>query len=119
LFEGGRLYRAEKDGIPDDEHHLAEMVSLMGPPPQNFLARSEKCSLYWDSSGNWIAATPVPDQSLDTRETRLDGEDKRLLLMLVRKILRWLPEERPAAHDLFSDDFLLQPGREAASRASS
>jgi serine/threonine protein kinase len=37
LFEGGRLFRAEKDGMPDDEQHLAEMVSFMGPPPKEFL----------------------------------------------------------------------------------
>src|SRR5690554_3251253 len=58
--------------------------------------------------GNWIAATPIPDQSLETRETRLGGKDKELLLALARKILRWLPEERPSAEGLFEDPFLNQ-----------
>jgi hypothetical protein len=118
LFEGGRLFRAENDGIPDNEQHLAEMVSLMGPPPKEFLERSDKCRKYWDAESNWIATTAVPNQSFESRETRLDGEDKELLLKLVRKLLRWLPEERLSVQDLFSDDFLLQPGREAASSAS-
>ncbi|KAL1967096.1 hypothetical protein VTN77DRAFT_3620 [Rasamsonia byssochlamydoides] len=43
LFEGGRLFFAKKYGILDDEQHLAEMVSLLGPPPPEFLRRSEKC----------------------------------------------------------------------------
>jgi hypothetical protein len=35
----------------DDEQHLAEMVSLLGPPPPEYLKRSEKCYQYWDSQG--------------------------------------------------------------------
>ncbi|KAI0467315.1 kinase-like domain-containing protein [Xylaria cf. heliscus] len=108
LFEGNRLFDGEKDGFLDDELHLAEMVSLMGPPPRSFLERSENCRKYWDEEGNWIAATAIPDQSLETREERLEGEDKVLLLTLVRKILRWLPEDRPTAQDLFVDEFIVQ-----------
>jgi hypothetical protein len=111
----------------NDELHLAEMVSLMGPPPKEFLSRSPECSRYWDSegeyftrtsipqkfdadlqAGNWIAKTPIPMQSLETRERQLEGPDKDLLLQLVRKILCWLPEERASASDVFSDDFILQ-----------
>jgi hypothetical protein len=40
-----------KDGYLDDEFHFAQMVSLMGPPPKEFLARSKRCSKYWDSEG--------------------------------------------------------------------
>jgi hypothetical protein len=58
--------------------------------------------------GNWIAATPIPDQTLESRETRLKGKDKELLLALARKIFRWLPEERPSAQDLYEDEFLTQ-----------
>ncbi|KAI1751061.1 protein kinase [Xylaria castorea] len=61
LFEGGRLYHAEKDGFLNNEMHLAEMVSLMGPPPRSFLERSKNCRKYWDEKGNWIAATTIPD----------------------------------------------------------
>jgi hypothetical protein len=39
---------------------------------------------------------------------RLQGEDRELLLALLRKILKWLPEERPSAEDLFEDGFILQ-----------
>ncbi|RSL92054.1 hypothetical protein CEP52_014062 [Fusarium oligoseptatum] len=107
LFEGGRLFRATKDGHLNDEQHLAEMVSLIGPPPKEFLDRSDKCRQYWDAKGNWIAATPIPDQTLESRETRLEGKDKKVLLDLVRKILRWLPEERPCAEALIEEDEFL------------
>ncbi|KAL8243911.1 hypothetical protein R6Q59_010169 [Mikania micrantha] len=58
--------------------------------------------------GNWTATTEIPDQALETCVTRLRGKDKELLIALVRKILRWLPEERPSAEDLFNDEFLNQ-----------
>ncbi|KAI1839814.1 hypothetical protein JX266_013972 [Neoarthrinium moseri] len=108
LFEGGNLFYAVKDGHLDDELHFAEMVSLMGPPPKQFLQRSDRCRQYWDSEGKWVASTPIPDQTLESRETRLEGNDKELLLILARKILRWLPEERPSAEDLYEDEFLTQ-----------
>ncbi|OAA68199.1 protein kinase [Niveomyces insectorum RCEF 264] len=108
LFERGMLFHATKDGRINDEQHLAEMVALMGPPPRAFLERSDACRQYWDAHGNWIAATPIPEQTLETRETRLAGEDKALLVALARKLLRWLPEDRPAAEDLLDDAFLNQ-----------
>ncbi|KAI5276006.1 protein kinase [Aureobasidium subglaciale] len=108
LFEGGRLFRAVKDGHLHDEQHLAEMVSLLGPPPKRFLQMSDKCSQYWDHEGNWIGTVPIPNQTLETCEDRFLGEDKELLLQLVRKVLRWVPEERPSAEGLFDDEFLDQ-----------
>jgi serine/threonine protein kinase len=97
-----------KDGHLDDEQHLAEMVSLLGPPPKRFLKMSDKCSQYWDQEGNWIGTVPIPNQTLETREDRLPGKDKELLLQLIRKVLRWVPEERPSAEGLFDDEFLNQ-----------
>jgi hypothetical protein len=58
--------------------------------------------------GNWIAATLITSQTLESREMRLQGKDRELLLVLLRKILKWLPEERPSAEDLFEDGFILQ-----------
>lgn len=48
---------------------------------------------------------------------RLTGDDRDLLLALVRKILRWLPEERPSAEDLYQDKFVLQFMEEVESSA--
>ncbi|KAI7158102.1 protein kinase [Hortaea werneckii] len=108
LLEDGNLFQPFKDGQLDDEVHFAQMTSLMGPPPKQFLERSDRWLKYWDAEGNWIAATPIPEQTLETREMRLTGKDRDLLLALVRKILRWLPEERPSAEDLYEDEFILQ-----------
>lgn len=40
-----------KNGELDDEQHLAEMVSLLGPPPRKFLELHEYARLYWDAEG--------------------------------------------------------------------
>lgn len=58
LFEGGRLFRAVRHGHLDDEQHLAEMVSLLGPPPKEFLERSKKCRQYWDADGEYNPDKP-------------------------------------------------------------
>ena len=42
------------------------------------------------------------------REKRFNGKDQELFFQLLRKILRWLPEERPSAEDLFKDEFIYQ-----------
>ena len=59
-------------------------------------------------AGNWIGSIPIPDQSLETRERWLSGKDHDLFLRFIRRILRWIPEERPTAEDLAHDDFLMQ-----------
>lgn len=62
--------------------------------------------------GNWIAATPIPEETLETLETRLEGEDREQFLAMVRKVFCWLSEERPNAEDLYLDDFLQQAHRD-------
>lgn len=54
-------------------------------------------------TGNWITSTPIPDQTFESREIRLKGVDKELLVTFARKVLRWLPEERISAAELLDD----------------
>ncbi|PMD61934.1 kinase domain-containing protein [Hyaloscypha bicolor E] len=109
LLEGGHLFFAKRNRILDDEQHLAEMVSLLEPPPLEFLKRSEKCYQYWDSQGNWKGSVPIPDQSFEIREHLLHGEDRALFVQFLRRMLCWMPEERPVAEELAFDEFLMQP----------
>ncbi|KAB8222409.1 kinase-like domain-containing protein [Aspergillus novoparasiticus] len=109
FVQDSHLFFAKRNGRLDDEQHLAEMVSLMGPPPPEFLRRSQKCRQFWDEQGNWKGSMPLPEQSLEIRERQFSGGDKELFLNFLRRIFRWLPEERPTAEDLVYDDFLMQP----------
>ncbi|PWY83660.1 protein kinase [Aspergillus sclerotioniger CBS 115572] len=110
LINDDDLFPAPKDGIYNEEQHLAELVVIMGPPPVEFLKRSSstKCERYWDEQGNWKGSIPIWDQPLETRVKRFKGQDKELLLNLLRKIFRWVPEERPTAEELVFDEFLMQ-----------
>lgn len=51
MLEGSHLFLAHKLGALNNEQHLAEMVSLIGPPPLEFLQRSPNCHIYWDERG--------------------------------------------------------------------
>lgn len=43
------------------------------------------------------------------REQQFSGIDRELFLNFLKRIFRWLPEERPTAEELAYDDFLMQP----------
>ncbi|KAI9848560.1 MAG: hypothetical protein M1837_007229 [Sclerophora amabilis] len=114
LLQGGHLFFAKNKGILDDEQHLVEMVALLGPPPPEFLKRSEKCQQYWDNQGNWKGSISIPDQSFESRERLLNDDDRALFLRFMRRTLRWIPEERPLAEQLAFDDFLMQESQVAS-----
>lgn len=59
--------------------------------------------------GNWKGSICIPEQTFGLRELHFSGEDKVLFLNFLRRIFRWLPEERPTAEELAYDDFLMQP----------
>ena len=51
---------------------------------------------------------PIPtDITLESAERRLEGEDKRLFLKFMRKLLQWRPEDRPDCDGVFHDKWLL------------
>ncbi|EER39645.1 protein kinase [Histoplasma capsulatum var. duboisii H88] len=109
LLETGNLFFARKDGLLNDEQHLAEMVSLLGPPPLEFIRRSDKCLQYWDENTNWKGSIPIPEQSFEIRERSLEGDVRTMFLHFLRSALAWLPEERLLAEDLARHAFLMQP----------
>ncbi|KAL2862224.1 putative protein kinase [Aspergillus lucknowensis] len=111
LFEGehllGGIFDAKRRHDPFK--HLALMIALIGPPPTEFVARSETTEQCFDSSGAWIAHAeePIPTLSLETLEKRLTGEEKELFLGFVKSMLKWLPEDRKTARELLEDPWLL------------
>ncbi|OJJ42004.1 hypothetical protein ASPZODRAFT_137574 [Penicilliopsis zonata CBS 506.65] len=108
LFESRHLFRARNPARElDDGYHLAEMQAVLGSPPVEFLARSERSLFFWDENGNWKGAVPIPDYDLHTLEERLEGDEKDDFLRFLRRMLCWLPEERASAKDLLFDPWLM------------
>ncbi|GIK01780.1 hypothetical protein Aspvir_005821 [Aspergillus viridinutans] len=107
LFEQGHLFKNQSlENDTDRAQRFAEMISLLGPPPLEFLRRSEESLKFWDENGNWRTSVSIPEQSFESRESRLQADNKMLFLGFLRKALRWLPEERPTAKELLLDRWL-------------
>ncbi|KAL1846435.1 hypothetical protein Plec18170_009161 [Paecilomyces lecythidis] len=113
LFDG-----RNSDGIFDDRVHLAELVALLGPPPEEFRKRMELSSVFWDESGSWKGLAPLPDITLERSVENIDGEDKEGFLRWFRLALQWDPKDRPTAQELLLDEWMMKglklPKRENA-----
>ncbi|KAE8351352.1 kinase domain protein [Aspergillus coremiiformis] len=111
LFEGKHLFGDIFDinGSHDPFKHLALMVALIGPPPADFVRRSETTEQCFDLGGSWIAheEAAVPSVSLESLEKRLSGQEKKEFIKFMRSMLKWLPEERKTARQLLEDPWLL------------
>lgn len=112
------------------------MIAILGPPPLEFLKRTENSLRYWDDNGvwsflsplpprgaqrwrrgivadvfcagDWRGLVPIPELDLEQLERRLEGEDKAGFLQFVRRMLTWLPEERPTAEEVIYDPWLME-----------
>ncbi|RMY15626.1 hypothetical protein D0868_00782 [Hortaea werneckii] len=109
LFQPKRLFNPqESEGRYSEAHHLAQMVSLSGPPPLKFLQRcGEKADQYWDRNGNWKNLVPIPETSLEHMDQRLEGEEKAQFMSFMRKMLQWDPEDRQDSESIYWDEWLL------------
>lgn len=96
------------DGTFDDGAHIAELVSLLGPPPPAFLAKCPLSWVFWDEAGNWKNTVPLPDRSLEGLAADIQGEDVEGFLRWLRLALRWDPQERPTALELLMDPWLMK-----------
>ena len=102
--------------------HLAEMISLMGPPPPELLRKGKRTAEFFDEDGEdcptrmtlftnpvgqWQGGIPVPNRtSLEESEENLEGSNKEAFLRFVRKMVQWRPENRQTANQLLEDDWL-------------
>ncbi|KAI5196597.1 hypothetical protein E4T39_07725 [Aureobasidium subglaciale] len=113
-FEGGRLFKGDDPevGTYRGRAHLAEMIALLGQPPQALLARANLRSKFFSESGQWIADIPIPELTpFESRETTLfegNAEDREAFLRLMRKMIQWEPEKRSTARDLAKDEWILK-----------
>ncbi|PYH97141.1 kinase-like protein [Aspergillus ellipticus CBS 707.79] len=105
LFQGWNA-----DDIFDDRVHVAEMVALLGPPPQDFVSRSPVGHVFWHENSTWKDLAPIPeDRTLESLGAGLKGDgDMEGLYRFLRKALQWRAEDRPTARELLTDAWLLE-----------
>jgi serine/threonine protein kinase len=82
------------------------MVATLGLPPLELLGRSETSWKYFNTDGTLKDSFDVPDGSLETSITRLDGDNKAMFIDFVRKMLDWMPEKRHTAKQLLAHPWL-------------
>ncbi|EKM75278.1 hypothetical protein AGABI1DRAFT_123298 [Agaricus bisporus var. burnettii JB137-S8] len=109
LFEGRHLFYGTdpERGTYRSRAHLAEIISLLGPPPPGFVAQGALRSRFFSEQGEFQAGIEVPPRvSLEQLETNLRGSDKTLFLQFVSKMLQWDPKNRQTAKQLLEDEWL-------------
>ncbi|KAK1768719.1 kinase-like protein [Phialemonium atrogriseum] len=105
LLEPESLFRVYDQESEEQNvaHHLGAMTALLGPPPPEFLSRSQETNKYWNADGQWQGPVPLPPKKeFESLVKALEGEDKENFISLVECFLNWLPEERlPALQAYF------------------
>ncbi|OAA43706.1 serine threonine protein kinase, CMGC group [Metarhizium rileyi] len=109
IFEGGHLFTGH-----DPEHdayrsraHIAEMIALLGPPPQELLARGNLSRKFFSDDGSFIGDIPLPSPApLEKIESSLEGEARELFLRFMRKMLQWEARNRSSAKELLQDEWI-------------
>ena len=111
----------------DDRIHLAHITALLGEPPQDLLARGKRTPMFYDAegksssrkvknamsysftrdTGNPKGSDATPHNfSFESSISKIGGEDKRMFLEFVSRMLKWRPEDRSTAKDLLNDPWL-------------
>ncbi|OJJ68878.1 hypothetical protein ASPBRDRAFT_57439 [Aspergillus brasiliensis CBS 101740] len=121
----------DADGQYDAKSHLAEMISLLGPPPRAFLAKSKTLSKqnwpqpvtnergkvcnnaeeffdgpFFDAEDKFLFDELVPSRSFEDTIPFLEENDREAFLSFARQMLAWVPEERKTARELMDHPFL-------------
>jgi serine/threonine protein kinase len=127
MFENRRMFDGldPETGKYGNRFHLASIVGLLGPPPLEFLQRSECSSVYFDDRGkslisrmcirqadmhtigNWKCLNPVLSVSWEESQRNLEVSSKKGFLDFVRKMVQWMPESRASTAELLEDPWLL------------
>ncbi|KAA1478286.1 kinase-like protein [Dentipellis sp. KUC8613] len=114
LFQRKPLLTARLPGSnePNVYAYLAGTVALLGPPPTSFRQRApaDIWEDVFDKEGRWLRheTVPIPQISIEQGESALrsSGRDNSEFLRFMRRILRWVPEDRPTARELLQDPWL-------------
>ncbi|KAF3398947.1 hypothetical protein DPV78_007095 [Talaromyces pinophilus] len=107
VFEGGSLFTRQDPEFQTyrSRAHLAEIISLLGPPPSSFLARGQLTQRFFSDDGDFNAGIEMKQQvPLEERESTLKGEDKAIFIRFMRKMLQWEPSQRSSARELAEDE---------------
>jgi len=98
----------DKNGQFSSERQIAELVGLLGTPPNGFTMQGQRRRNFFDDHGELLPIIHelIPQTSLEDTISHISGEEKREFLRFMRRILQWAPEDRPTATELLQDPFM-------------
>ncbi len=109
IFEGASLFTGQDPELHTyrSRAHLAEMMSLLGPPPPGLVARGQLRHKFFDADGSFSTPEIMPaPTTLEQREVVLEDEEKAQFLRFVGRMLQWEPEKRSSAKNLAHDGWI-------------
>ena len=114
--QGGR----RKSALP----HMARMIGILGPPPQELLDSTYGTDDFFDKNGRPVGSScsrlkltacpgnlkkgqVIVQSSLEAEAKALEGNEKAEFLRFLRRMLHWQPEKRASARELLQDPWLI------------
>ncbi|KAH7327609.1 kinase-like domain-containing protein [Rhizoctonia solani] len=108
----GHALLEERDppkGVRTEQMQLAEIIGLLGPPPESLRSRGSKSHMFFNPKGRFKFPDLVPQsQSLAKRIDSLEINDKALLFNFLKSMLAWEPAERKSTQELLNHQWLVQ-----------
>ncbi|KAJ5797051.1 uncharacterized protein N7518_005591 [Penicillium psychrosexuale] len=118
FLEGRTLFESVDPHIVgdyDDATHLAYITSLLGPAPKDFVRRGKRTSIFYTAAGTLKREDLVPSNfSFESTISKFNGEEKRMYIKFVNRMIKWNPEERSGVCgtvEYFSGPFFDNNGR--------
>ncbi|KAM0547831.1 hypothetical protein ACHAPJ_010177 [Fusarium lateritium] len=111
LFEGQHLFTGHDPETQTyrSRAHLAEMIALLGPPPQTLLKSGKLSHKFFTDEGDFSKDISLPESiSLEEIEVGLEGDSKQKFLAMMRKMLQWDPSKRSPAKELADDEWIME-----------
>ncbi|GFN16452.1 kinase-like protein [Aspergillus tubingensis] len=99
VLEGNALFKDIDPlhvGCYNEQNHFAHIIALLGQPPKELLDTGEFTGPTVDSSRFDF------EQSL----SKIRGQDKRMFIEFIRRMINWDPQERSTARELLQDPWL-------------
>ncbi|KZF26857.1 kinase domain protein [Xylona heveae TC161] len=90
-----------------NESHLAHIIALLGPPPLDMLNQGKESFHYFDNEGNFKFPELIPkSQGLENLLSCIEGDERKMFLNFISRMLQWRPADRSNAEELLSDSWL-------------
>ncbi|CAE7054721.1 unnamed protein product [Rhizoctonia solani] len=112
LLEGSKLLEGNDPefGIRTKRKHLADITSLLGPPPRSLLSRGKLSLSFFNSSGKFKYPNLLtPNRKLKAKFlSKMNRDEQHAFLDFMKGILMWDPKERKSTRELMGHRWLAQ-----------